>query len=173
MYEGKNDDATPHCCSTQGQLLLTWRSYAGPPQRKPGSRPDGRWKTSKPPFGAMEMHPFCLRHLPRRGRFVLHSAFVLISISRHNIATTSPSGGSGALAPKGVHFHAPKGGCTVFAAKGSVAADRRHYKKTHRPLGRYHNPLNPPAGSGQNPLNLLTPLAYGNTVQERIMTLPI
>ena len=41
------------------------------------------------------------RRLPRRGRFALHSAFELISISRHSAAKTSPSGGSGAIAPKG------------------------------------------------------------------------
>ena len=31
----------------------------------------------------MEMHPFCLRHLPRRGRFALLSAFVLIRCEQH------------------------------------------------------------------------------------------
>ena len=39
------------------------------------------------------MHPFCLRHLPRRGRFSLRSASELISISRHSAARISPSGG--------------------------------------------------------------------------------
>ena len=67
-------------------------------QRKPNNRA----------CGPLEMHPFCLRHLPRRGRFALHSAFVLISISKHNAAKTSPSGGSGAQHPKGCISIAPQ-----------------------------------------------------------------
>ena len=42
------------------------------------------------------MHPFCLRHLPQRGRFSLRSASELISISRHSAARISPSGGDAA-----------------------------------------------------------------------------
>ena len=63
------------------------------PGGKQANRPDGRWKCT--PSAA------CRRRLPRRGRFALHSAFELISISRHSAAKTSPSGGSGAIAPKG------------------------------------------------------------------------
>ena len=73
----------------------------------------------------VEMHPFCrlrrrlstgkrltrfsghfcsptnhVRLPPRRGRFALRSAFVLISILRHNAAKTSPSGG-GAVGRRG------------------------------------------------------------------------
>ncbi len=79
-------------------------------ERKPYNRPVG-----------VEMHPFCrlrrrlstgkrltkfsvafrlptnfVRLPPRRGRFALRTAFVLISISRHNAAKTSPlRGGKG------------------------------------------------------------------------------
>ena len=74
-------------------------------------------KTSQSPWRALEMHPFCRlrRRLPRRGRFALHSAFELISISRHSIAKTSPSGGSGAIAPKGVHFQRAAGAGVWFS----------------------------------------------------------
>ena len=43
----------------------------------------------------VEMHPFCLRHLPRRGRFALRSASELISTSMHSTAKSSPLRGKG------------------------------------------------------------------------------
>ena len=88
-----------------------------------GLRPEENRQTA---LRAFEMHPFCLRHLPRRGRFALHSASGLISISRHSAAKTSPSGGSGAQHQKGCISTRRRRGCMVFAAKGSAAADRRH-----------------------------------------------
>ena len=90
-----------------------WRQFESlaTMERKPYNRPVG-----------VEMHPFCrlrrrlstgkrltkfsvafrlptnfVRLPPRRGRFALRTAFVLISISRHNAAKTSPSGGSTAV----------------------------------------------------------------------------
>ena len=143
----------------------------------------------------VEMHPFCLRHLPRRGRFALCLTFIsyvmnriseisrlqrlfplwclrhhlpaplgsvphdsqvallpyesgslatavqwdsnpprsnhFISISRHSIASTSPSGGSTAAGGDRGAFPTPpgrfacfafarQGGCMVFAAKGGI-----------------------------------------------------
>ena len=83
---------------------------------KPYNRPAGEGKQANRPAG-VAMHPFCrlrrrlstgkrltrfsgrfcsptnhVRLPPRRGRFALCSAFVLISILRHNAAKTSPSG---------------------------------------------------------------------------------
>ena len=85
-----------------------WRQFESlaTMERKPYNRPVG-----------VEMHPLCrlwrrlstgkrltkfsvafrlptnfVRLPPRRGRFALRTAFVLISISRHNAAKTSPSG---------------------------------------------------------------------------------
>jgi hypothetical protein len=110
-------------------------------------------KTGQPPFRAMEMHPFCLRHLPRRGRFALHSAFVLISISRHNIAKTSPSGGSGALAPKGVNFHAPK--ARLYGFRCQRQRCRRKAATYSSPKGRYQNPR------AKGPSNLRTLRTFG------------
>gem|GEM_PF-6874227 len=75
----------------------------------------------------VEMHPFCLRHLPRRGRFALHSAFELISTLKHSAAKTSPSGGS----PRrgiGVHFRRAAGVVVWFSIP------RSDYK-THCPKG--------------------------------------
>ena len=91
---------------------------------KPYNRPAGEGKQANRPAG-VEMHPFCrlrrrlstgkrltrfsgrfcsptnhVRLPPRRGRFALRSAFVLISILRHNAAKTSPSGG-GAVGRRG------------------------------------------------------------------------
>ena len=54
---------------------------------------------------AREMHPFCLRHLPRRGRFALRSALGIISTTMHSTAKSSPSGEKVVpKVPKGVHF---------------------------------------------------------------------
>ena len=62
-----------------------------------------------------EMHPFCLRHLPRRGRFALRLASELISISRHSAAKTSPSGGSTAAGgDRGAFPTGRRPGCMVF-----------------------------------------------------------
>ena len=103
------------------------------------------------------MHPFCLRHLPRRGRFALRSASELINISRHSAAKTSPSGGSTAVGGnRGAFPTGRRPGFMVFAASGSAAAKGGIY--THRRQAIPH-PLNPPAGSGQNLLNLLNPWA--------------
>ena len=53
----------------------------------------------------VEIHPFCLRHLPRRGRFALRSALGIISTSMHSTAKSSPSGRKVVpKVPKGVHF---------------------------------------------------------------------
>ena len=110
----------------------------------------------------VEMHPFCLRHLPRRGRFALCLTFIsyvmnriselshlqrlfplwylrhhltpavrwdynpprsnhFISISRHSIARTSPSGGSSAAGGDRGAFPTPPGrfACFAFARQGS------------------------------------------------------
>ena len=92
---------------------------------KPYNRPAGEEKQANRPAG-VEMHPFCRlrRRLPRRGRFALRSAFVLISISRHSAAKTSPSGG-GAVGRRGAFPTRRRRGCMVFAACGSAAAERR------------------------------------------------
>ena len=109
----------------------------------------------------VEMHPFCLRHLPRRGRFALCLTFIsyvmnriseisrlqrlfplwclrhhlppavrwdytpprsnhFISISRHSIASTSPSGGSTAAGGDRGAFPTPPGrfACFAFARQG-------------------------------------------------------
>ena len=109
----------------------------------------------------VEMHPFCLRHLPRRGRFALCLTFIsnvmnriseisrlqrlfplwclrhhlppavrwdynpprsnhFISISRHSIARTSPSGGSTAAGGDRGAFPTPPGrfACFAFAHQG-------------------------------------------------------
>ena len=125
----------------------------------------------------VEMHPFCLRHLPRRGRFALCLTFIsyvmnriseisrlqrlfplwclrhhlppavrwdytpprsnhFISISRHSIARTSPSGGSSAAGGDRGAFPTPPGRLYGFIQTGGAAA--------------YHHPL--------NPVNLLNPL---------------
>ena len=59
---------------------------------KPYNRALGAMENKQTGLRPLEMHPFCLRHLPRRGRFSLRSASELISISRHNSAKSSPSG---------------------------------------------------------------------------------
>ncbi len=110
----------------------------------------------------VEMHPFCLRHLPRRGRFALCLTFIsyvmnriseisrlqrffplwylrhhlsppavrwdynpprsnhFISISRHSVARTSPSGGSSAAGGDRGAFPTPPGrfACFAFARQG-------------------------------------------------------
>ena len=65
-------------------FIAAYRRQRCQRQRKPNNRA----------CGALEMHPFCRlrRRLPRRGRFALHSASGLISISRHSAAKTYPSG---------------------------------------------------------------------------------
>ena len=85
------------------------------------------------------MHPFCLRHLPRRGRFALHSAFVLISISKHNAAPLPPPGEVVRSTQRGAFPSRRRRGCMVFHS-----AERNY--KTHR---RQAIP---------SPLNLLNPL---------------
>ena len=83
---------------------------------KPYNRTLGAMENKQTGLRPLEMHPVCLRHLstgkrltkfsvalwlptnfvrlpPRRGRFTLRSASELISISRHNAAKSSPSGG--------------------------------------------------------------------------------
>ena len=109
----------------------------------------------------VEMHPFCLRHLPPGGRFALCLTFIsyvmnriseisrlqrlfplwylrhhlppavrwdynpprsnhFISISRHSIARTSPSGGSSAAGGDRGAFPTPPGrfACFAFAHQG-------------------------------------------------------
>ena len=109
----------------------------------------------------VEMHPFCLRHLPRGGRFALCLTFIsyvmnriseisrlqrlfplwclrhhlppavrwdynsprsnhFISISRHSVARTSPSGGSSAAGGDRGAFPTPPGrfACFAFARQG-------------------------------------------------------
>ena len=52
------------------------------------------WRQRKPNNLASleEMHPFCLRHLPRRGRFALCFLSVNLSCSIYSVAKTFPSG---------------------------------------------------------------------------------
>ena len=103
----------------------------------------------------MEMHPFCLRHLPRRGRFALHSAFVLISISKHNAAKTSPSGGSGAQHPKGGALPTD----SIY-----IAPDRAPLQPSDAKRLSILRTLGAKAPSIFRTLSL--PLAFGNTVQQ-------
>ena len=132
----------------------------------------------------VEMHPFCLRHLPRRGRFALCLTFIsyvmnriseisrlqrlfplwclrhhlppavrwdytpprsnhFISISRHSIASTSPSGGSTAAGGDRGAFPTPPGRLYGFIQTGGAAAN-------HHPLNPL-NPLNPGAERRLNP----------------------
>ena len=50
--------------------------YIWPPLLiKPYNRALGARENMPTKLRLMEMHPFCLRHLPRRGRFALHSTF--------------------------------------------------------------------------------------------------
>ena len=120
-----------------------------------------------------EMHPFCLRHLSAGKRltrfsvaygslrivFACHpggggllSASLSANLSRSllSAAKTSPSGGSTAAGGDRGAFPTPAGRLYGFYSA------KRNYK-THRSKGRYHHPLNPPAASEQNPLNLLNP----------------
>ena len=67
----------------RGRYRLTAMSlYAAWRQRKPYNRA----------CGPSEMHPFCLRHLLRRGRFALCFLSVNLSCSIYSVAKTSPSG---------------------------------------------------------------------------------
>ena len=80
----------------------------------------------------------------------------LNAYSRYNF----PHRGKWCEAPKGVHFHRAKRGCTVFAAKGSTAADRRHIILiAHRAIPQPSAPRavklkNPPAAGPVKPENL-------------------
>ena len=90
------------------------------PGRKQANRPDGRWKCT--PSAAYR------RRLPRRGRFALHSASGLISISRHSAAKTSPSGGSGGQHQKGCISSAPQARLCGFRCLWQRCRRRRHTK---------------------------------------------
>ena len=113
------------------------------PGGKQANRPDGRWKcTPSAACGGVSPRESVSRDFqvavaplqitfachPGGGRFALHSASGLISISRHSAAKTSPSGGSGAQHQKGCISTRRRRGCMVFAASGSAAAVRRHIK---------------------------------------------
>ena len=81
-------------------------------EKKPYNRPAG-----------VEMHPYprLRRYFPRRGKFALRTAFVLISISRYRTAKISPSGGDAAAGGRrGAFPTRRRRGC-----KGFPAADRR------------------------------------------------
>ncbi len=81
------------CCLSAAVVGAFKNEMKGAMMIKPYNRPAGEGKQANLAAG-VEMHPFCRlrRRLPRRGRFALRSAFVLISILRHNAAKTSPSG---------------------------------------------------------------------------------
>ena len=102
-------------------------------------------------YGAREMHPFWyLRyHLsPGGGKVVCIELLMRPKAERR---ANFPLRGKWCAAPKGVHFHRAKPGCTVFHS-----AERNY--KTHRPQGDTTTlshevavkPKNPPApGAGQ------------------------
>jgi len=75
-----------------------WRQFEfmAAAERKPNNRAPPGGKQANRPVGRLKCTPSAAyrRRLPRRGRFALHSASGLISISRHSAAKTSPSGGS-------------------------------------------------------------------------------
>ena len=88
---------------------------------------------------------------PRRGKFALLSASELISNSKRNVARISPSGGDVAAGDRRGAFPTHRRcGCLVFLPPiGGI--------QNSSPEGRYHHPLNQPAKSRRNPLNLLNP----------------
>ena len=65
-------------------------------RRKTSQTRFARWKTIQPLWRALEMHPFRLRHLPRRGRFALcfpvESCDTLLSI--HSAPAQRGKGGA-------------------------------------------------------------------------------
>ena len=93
-------------------------------------------------------------HFPRRGKSALRSALGIISTSMHSTAKSSPSGGKVVpKVPKGVHFQRPQGGCTVFAAKGSIYTHRRQsipQPSATQPLSNLRT-LRPKAGQSLEP----------------------
>ena len=74
-------------------------------QRKPYNR--------AAPAGNAPLFPY--GDFPRRGKFALRTAFVLISISRHSAARTSPSGG-GAVGRRGA-FPSPVRAVGLFSPR--------------------------------------------------------
>ena len=65
----------------------------------------------------MEMHPYprLRRYFPRRGKSALHSAFVLISISKHSAAKICPSGEEAAAGGRRGAFPRAKGAVVWFS----------------------------------------------------------
>ena len=87
------------CCLRQRAPLVgagQWRQceFMAAAERKPNNRASPGGKQANRPVGRLKCTPSAAyrRCLPRRGRFALHSASGLISISRHSAAKTSPSG---------------------------------------------------------------------------------
>ena len=113
---------------------------------KPYNRPAGEEKQANRPCGRGNAPLFPYGDFPRRGKFALCPAFELISISKHSVANTSPSGG-GAVGRRGAF---PSSEARLFGFRCRQAAYKTHRRQAiPSPL----NPLNP-----LNPMNLLNPL---------------
>ena len=157
------------CCLRQRAPLVgagQWRQceFMAAAERKPNNRASPGGKQANRPVGRLKCTPsaayrrrlstgkrltrfsgrFCsptnhVRLPPRRGRFALHSASGLISISRHSAAKTSPSGGSTAAGGDRGAF--PTGAARLYG----FHFVKRNYK-IHRPKGAIPQP------SGQRPV---------------------
>ncbi len=86
--------ATPYSGGTMGAGRWRQFEFMAAAERKPYNRASPGGKQANRPVGRLKCTPSAAyrRRLPRRGRFALHSASGLISISRHSAAKTSPSG---------------------------------------------------------------------------------
>ena len=134
------------CCLRQRAPLVgagQWRQceFMAAAERKPNNRASPGGKQANRPVGRLKCTPSAAyrRRLPRRGRFALHSASGLISISRHSAAKTSPSGGSTAAGGDRGAF--PTGAARLYG----FHFVKRNYK-IHRPKGAIPQP------SGQRPV---------------------
>ena len=167
--------ATPYSGGTMGAGQWRQCEFMAAAERKPYNRASPGGKPANRPVGRLKCTPsaayrrrlstgkrltrfsgrFCsptnhVRLPPRRGRFALHSASGLISISRHSAAKTSPSGGSTAAGGDRGAF--PTGAARLY---GFPAAVRRHIKfiaaGDTTTLSRQRR-LSPPEHSEHNPL---------------------
>ena len=117
--------ATPYSGGTMGAGRWRQFEFMAAAERKPYNRASPGGKQANRPVGRLKCTPSAAdrRRLPRRGRFALHSASGLISISRHSAAKTSPSRGSTAAGGDRGAF--PTGAARLY---GFPAAVRRHIK---------------------------------------------
>ena len=131
--------ATPYSGGTMGAGQWRQCEFMAAAERKPNNRASPGGKQANRPVGRLKCTPSAAyrRRLPRRGRFALHSASGLISLSRHSAAKTSPSGGStaaggdrGAFPTGAARFYGFRclwQRCRRQAAINLIAAKRRYH----------------------------------------------